>query len=42
MDTRIADRHAFRLVGHAARIPLIHDGPNPHIQSSPTTPRAAS
>jgi AraC family transcriptional regulator len=33
MDTRIADRPAFRLVGHAARVPLIHDGPNPHIQS---------
>ena len=24
MDTRIADRPAFRLVGHAARVPLIH------------------
>ncbi len=33
MDTRIADRPAFVLVGHAARVPLIHDGPNPHIQS---------
>ncbi len=33
MDTRIADRPAFRLVGHAARVPLIHDGPNPHIQA---------
>lgn len=31
MDTRIADRPAFRLVGHAARVPLIHRGPNPHI-----------
>ena len=33
MDTRIADRPAFRLVGHAARVPLIHDGANPHIQA---------
>ncbi|GIM90793.1 AraC family transcriptional regulator [Paractinoplanes toevensis] len=32
MDTRIADRPAFRLVGHAARVPLIHHGVNPHIQ----------
>ncbi|MDE0546416.1 GyrI-like domain-containing protein [Microbacterium sp. C7(2022)] len=33
MDTRIADRPAFRLVGHAARVPLIHEGINPHIQA---------
>ncbi|MFF2274775.1 GyrI-like domain-containing protein [Agromyces sp. NPDC058126] len=33
MDTRIADRPAFRLVGHAARVPLIHHGANPHIQA---------
>lgn len=33
MDTRITDRPAFRLVGHAARAPLIHDGINPHIQA---------
>ena len=33
MDTRIADRSAFRLVGRAARVPLIHRGPNPHIQA---------
>lgn len=33
MDTRIADRPAFRLVGHTARVPLIHHGPNPHIQA---------
>ncbi len=33
MDTRIADRPAFRLAGHAARVPLIHEGPNPHIQA---------
>jgi AraC family transcriptional regulator len=32
MDTRIADHPAFRLVGHAARVPLIHHGVNPHIQ----------
>jgi AraC family transcriptional regulator len=32
MDTRIVDRPAFRLVGHAARVPLIHHGINPHIQ----------
>ena len=33
MDTRIADRPAFRLVGHAARVPLVHHGANPHIQA---------
>jgi len=32
LDTRIADRPAFRLVGHAARVPLVHHGINPHIQ----------
>lgn len=32
MDARIIDRDAFRLVGHAARVPLIHQGANPHIQ----------
>ena len=32
MDTRIVNHPAFRLVGHAARVPLIHDGVNPHIQ----------
>jgi AraC family transcriptional regulator len=32
MDTRITDRPAFRLIGHAARVPLIHQGVNPHIQ----------
>jgi AraC family transcriptional regulator len=32
MDTRITDRPAFTLVGHAARVPLIHQGVNPHIQ----------
>ncbi|WP_345801262.1 AraC family transcriptional regulator [Microbacterium sp. AZCO] len=33
MDTRIADRPAFRLIGHATRVPLIHEGVNPHIQA---------
>jgi len=33
MDTRIADRPAFRLIGHATRVPLIHHGVNPHIQA---------
>jgi AraC family transcriptional regulator len=33
MDTRIADQPAFRHVGHTARVPLIHHGPNPHIQA---------
>ena len=33
MDTRITDRPAFRLIGHAARVPLIHQGANPHIQA---------
>ncbi|TQJ31330.1 AraC family transcriptional regulator [Microbacterium sp. SLBN-146] len=33
MDTRIIDRPAFRLIGHTARVPLIHEGTNPHIQS---------
>ncbi|MET1017026.1 MAG: AraC family transcriptional regulator [Leifsonia flava] len=33
MDTRIIDRPAFRLVGHSARVPLIHSGVNPHIQA---------
>ncbi|MFH0243785.1 GyrI-like domain-containing protein [Streptomyces sp. HK10] len=32
MDTRLIDRPAFRLAGHAARVPLIHQGVNPHIQ----------
>ncbi|GAA4376080.1 AraC family transcriptional regulator [Nocardioides caricicola] len=32
MDTRIVDKPAFRLVGHAVRVPLVHEGPNPHIQ----------
>ncbi|MCS5496559.1 AraC family transcriptional regulator [Cnuibacter physcomitrellae] len=32
MDARIIERPAFRLVGHAARVPLVHEGMNPHIQ----------
>jgi AraC family transcriptional regulator len=32
MDARIVERPAFRLAGHAARVPLIHRGVNPHIQ----------
>jgi Uncharacterized protein conserved in bacteria len=31
MDTRLVDRPAFVLVGHAARVPLLHEGVNPHI-----------
>jgi AraC family transcriptional regulator len=33
MDTRILDRPAFRLIGHSARVPLIYEGANPHIQA---------
>jgi AraC family transcriptional regulator len=33
MDARITDRPHFRLIGHAARVPLIHEGINPHIQA---------
>ncbi|GAA1501342.1 AraC family transcriptional regulator [Dactylosporangium maewongense] len=33
MDTRIVERPAFRLIGHTARVPLIHHGVNPHIQA---------
>ena len=31
VDTRIAHLPAVRLVGHAARVPLVHEGVNPHI-----------
>ena len=31
MDDRIVDRPAFRLVGHATRVTLVHHGANPHI-----------
>jgi AraC family transcriptional regulator len=33
MDTRIVERPAFTLTGHATRVPLIHRGANPHIQA---------
>lgn len=33
MHARIIDRPAFRLVGHAARVPLVHSGVNPHIRA---------
>lgn len=32
IETRIVHRPAFRLVGHATRVPLLHRGINPHIQ----------
>jgi AraC-like DNA-binding protein len=32
MDTRIVNHPAFRLVGHAAQVPLVHQGVNPHIR----------
>ena len=32
MDVRLVTRPAFRLVGHAARVPLVHEGVNPAIQ----------
>ena len=31
MDTRITDLPAFRLVGHARTVPLVHEGVNPAI-----------
>jgi AraC family transcriptional regulator len=37
MHTRILERPAFRLVGHAARVPLIHQGINPHIHQHLTS-----
>lgn len=33
MHTRITDRPSFRLIGHAARVPLVHEGVNPHIHA---------
>ncbi|RJT97502.1 AraC family transcriptional regulator [Arthrobacter frigidicola] len=33
MDTRITYRPAFRIVGHSARVPLIHHGANPAIEA---------
>ncbi|MFC4044603.1 GyrI-like domain-containing protein [Dactylosporangium siamense] len=32
VDTRIVDHPEFRLVGHAARVRLVRQGINPHIQ----------
>lgn len=32
MDARILTHHAFRLIGHAARVPLNHEGVNAHIE----------
>lgn len=32
MDARVIERPAFRLIGHAARVPLVHDGVNPRIR----------
>jgi AraC family transcriptional regulator len=32
VDTRIVNRPPFRLAGHATRVPLVHQGVNPHIQ----------
>ena len=37
MHTRIVKRPAFELVGHAVRVPLIHEGINPQIQSFVTS-----
>ena len=31
MDVRVLDHPSFRLIGHAARVPLIHSGVNPRI-----------
>ncbi|MFS0866236.1 GyrI-like domain-containing protein [Microbacterium sp. 179-B 1A2 NHS] len=45
MDTRIIERPAFRLVGYATRVPLIHEGVNPrihaHISSLPASAHAS-
>ncbi|GLJ62439.1 AraC family transcriptional regulator [Microbacterium barkeri] len=32
MHVRLIEHPALRLVGHATRVPLIHEGVNPHIQ----------
>ncbi|MDQ0375536.1 AraC family transcriptional regulator [Cellulomonas humilata] len=37
MDVRIVTRPAFRLAGHAARVPLVHQGVNPAIQQHVTS-----
>ena len=31
MRYRIVEKEAFRLVGHRARVPLVHEGPNPAV-----------
>ncbi|MBB3663826.1 MULTISPECIES: AraC family transcriptional regulator [Prauserella salsuginis group] len=41
MNARIVERPDLRLVGHAARVPLIHEGANPHIQDHITSLPAA-
>lgn len=33
MQTRIVEHPSIRLIGHAARVPLIYKGVNPHIQA---------
>ena len=33
LETRITDQPVLRLIGHAAQVPLIHQGVNPHIQA---------
>lgn len=33
MDARIVERPEFKLVGHSARVQLIHEGANPQIQA---------
>ncbi|MER7796673.1 GyrI-like domain-containing protein [Microbacterium sp. NPDC096154] len=33
MEARLVERPAIRLIGHAIRVPLIHEGVNPHIQA---------
>lgn len=37
MDVRVVDHPALRLVGHAARVPLVHRGVNPAIQQHVTS-----
>ncbi len=37
MDLRLASRPGFRLVGHAARVPLVHRGVDPAIQQHVTS-----
>lgn len=32
-DARIVERPEFKLVGHTARVPLVHEGANPKIQA---------